>query len=31
MELMLRIADGIGADLPAVITKAQARIKKSKG
>jgi len=26
MELMLRIADGIGADLPAIIKKAQATV-----
>jgi transcriptional regulator with XRE-family HTH domain len=31
MELMLRVADGIGADLPTVIKKATARKRKPKG
>lgn len=30
MELMLRIADGIGVDLPEIIRKAQANVLKSK-
>jgi transcriptional regulator with XRE-family HTH domain len=30
MELMLRIADGIGADLPAIIKKAHAKKRKPK-
>lgn len=30
MELMLRIADGIGADLPAIIKKAQVTVSRKK-